>query len=117
MKIRLLALVAAIVLLLSGCGGPLAKLVNAKFPPITLDEQRVTTVKTNTEALAAMTAPNIGLGVYLPDAKTLLYTEALKKQGVPKLEFDGDEQLLRLTVAFDRTGLSIDTRQLNLTRH
>ena len=100
MRLRLLGLMT--LLLLTGCGDSLTKMVNAKFPPITVDEQRQAAINSTAQALAKLATPNIGVGVSMSDATAALLTEQLKKQGVVKLSLRGDEQLLRVSVDFAR---------------
>ena len=100
MRLRLLGLMT--LLLLTGCGDSLTKMVNAKFPPITVDEQRQAAINSTAQALAKLATPNIGVGLSMSDATAALLTEQLKKQGVVKLSLRGDEQLLRVSVDFAR---------------
>lgn len=87
---------------LGGCSDPLTKLVNSKFPPVTAEDQRTTAISTTADALAKVHIASLGIGVSLPDATTALFSAPLKQQGVTRLKLDGDKQLLRLEVAFDR---------------
>ena len=80
MRLRLLGLMT--LLLLTGCGDALTKMVNAKFPPITVDEQRQAAINSTAQALAKLATPNIGVGVSMSDATAALLTEQLKQQGV-----------------------------------
>jgi len=87
---------------LGGCSDPLTKLVNSKFPPITAEEQRTAAINSTADALAKVHVPSLGFGVSLPDATTGLFNDTLRKSGVTKLKLDGDKQLIRLELAFDR---------------
>ena len=100
MFIRLLGLVTLV--FLGGCGESLTQMVSAKFPPITVDEQRQVAINSTAEALAKLASPNIGIGLAMSDATAALLTEQLKKHGVVKLSLRGDEQLLRVSVDFAR---------------
>jgi hypothetical protein len=106
MKKRIFSLF--LLLSLGGCTDPLTKLVNSKFPPVTTEEQRAAAINTTADALARVHIASLGVGVSLPDASAAVFTDALRAQGITKLTLDGDKQLLRLTISFDRTFTEAD---------
>jgi len=96
------------VLFLSGCGDPVTKLVNEKFPPINIDQQRQTAIDTTAEALSSLQFPNIAFSVQISDAEKALYTENLRKQGVTELKLSGDKQLVHIHVKFNKIFTEVD---------
>lgn len=85
-------------------GDNLRDIINAHWPPVTLEQQRQTAIDGALMALEAMPNPNIAVGV---DAKTIetVGSELLKGKGVTKLTVETDRQLLKVTAAFT---LSLD---------
>lgn len=70
MRLHLLGLMT--LLFLAGCGDSLTKVINAKFPPITVDEQRQAAINSTAQALTKLATPNIGVGVAMSDATAAL---------------------------------------------
>lgn len=90
------------VLVVSGCGDPITKLVNEKFPPINVDQQRQTAIDTTAQALSQLQTPNIALVVNLGDVEQALYTEKLRKDGVTEFKLSGADQLIHVRGKFTR---------------
>lgn len=55
----------SILILLSGCGDPIARAVNDRFPPVNVEEQRKLAIDTSVAALAGLPSPNIAASVAL----------------------------------------------------
>lgn len=81
---------------------PLANFINAKFPPVNVDQQRARSIATTAETLAIVTAPNLAFAVPTTDLETALDTEPIKVLGISKVRLRGDDGLLRIEAAFDR---------------
>jgi hypothetical protein len=96
------ALFLGLLLALSGCGKSLTTLVNAQFPPITVDQQRQSAIDTSADALTALAAPNLALGLVFSDVNKVVLTDDLKQAGVKKLNVSGDKQLVKIEADFDR---------------
>jgi hypothetical protein len=92
----------AAVLILSGCGDPITKLINDKFPPINVDQQRQAAVDTTAQALSKLPTPNIAFALNLLDAEKALYTESLRKEGISDLRIRGADQLIHVHAKFSR---------------
>jgi hypothetical protein len=83
-------------------GDPIAEILNQKWRPISVDQQRQKAIETSADALNAITRANLAAGV---DVKTIvaLASPLLKPQGVTALRATGDRQLLKIEADFDRT--------------
>lgn len=116
MLFKLLSLV--FLFLLSGCGDPIAKLINEKFPPVNVEHQRQAAIDSTVVALELLQAPNVAISVAIHDLEMALNSEALHKQGITKLRIRGNRQLLEIHGEFNRTfteadgGDNADTRKI-----
>jgi hypothetical protein len=81
---------------------PLADLINAKFPPVNVDQQRERALATAAETLASLTAPNVASAAPTSDLETILKTEPLRRLGITNVRLRGDDGLLRIEASFDR---------------
>ena len=82
---------------------PLAVLINEKFPPISINQQRQAAIDSAADALSKMPTPNVVLSAFLPDAAIALNTNELLQQGIKELDLTGDKQLVRIRATFRRT--------------
>ncbi|MCS6291947.1 MAG: hypothetical protein H8J66_02650 [Nitrospira sp.] len=89
-------------LILSGCTDPLTKLINEKFPPINIEQQRQAAIDTTAEALSVLQTPNIALSINLSHAEKALNTDSLHKQGVTELKISGEKQLIHIHLTFSK---------------
>jgi hypothetical protein len=105
---RIRGFVYACLFVLAGCGDPLTKVINDKWPPINVDQQRQAAIDTTAKALTTLTAPNIGVAVKLSDIRDVLFNEDMRKQGVVALKIDGDKQLVHLQIDFNRVFTQAD---------
>ena len=103
-----LLFLACACVLLTGCSNPLKDILNKKWPPVSVDQQRQMAIESTAKALAGLPAPNIGVGVKLSDAKTVLLDDNLRKQGVTDVEVEGGRQLLKIQVKFSRQFTEVD---------
>lgn len=108
MRIVRLFFITMLLVLLGGCGDPITKLVNERFPPVNVDEQRVKAIEATALALKSVYAANIAASVRMEDLEKALYSEDMKKSGVSKLKLEGDEQLVRVQVEFKRSFTETD---------
>lgn len=107
MKLRSLFALSWICML-SGCSDPLKDLVNSKWPPISVEQQREAAIQSAAQTLAKLTMPNVAFGVLLSDAQKVALSEDLKKLGVSDVSLAGDKQLLSLSVKFSRAFTEVD---------
>jgi hypothetical protein len=91
------------VLSLVGCSDPLTEFVNAKFPPISVEDQRIVAIRSTADALATVHVPSVGIGVSIADANAMALPESLTKEGITRLKIIGEKQLLRIEASFERT--------------
>lgn len=87
--------------LIGGCD-PLTDLINEKWPPVTADQQRDAAIESTAKNLRQLEAPNIALSVSFSDLNKVLNSPELQARGVAKVEVEGDRQLARVTVKFER---------------
>jgi hypothetical protein len=97
------AILAFATLLLSACSDPVTKLVNAKFPPVSAEQQRQVAIGSNTAAVSRLPTPNVGVSLNLKDASKYLLTDKLKDCGIKTLEVTGETELVHISVQFDHT--------------
>ncbi|SIO69143.1 hypothetical protein SAMN05444172_5426 [Burkholderia sp. GAS332] len=91
---------AAAILLLCGCSD-LRQAINSKFPPVDEDQQRMAAINSTATAFSAVTAPTVAAEIQLADVNTVLQKVDLStKFGVTGLSIVGDQQLLKITLAF-----------------
>jgi hypothetical protein len=81
---------------------PLAKFINDKFPPVTIDQQRQEAIASTAGALASVTAPNVTFGAPIADLEKTLNTEELQKLGITSIRLRGEDELLRVEGEFTR---------------
>src|SRR5262245_12407032 len=89
-------------LVLTACGDPISDAVNKKWQPVSPQEQRQTAIDTAAMALRQLQAPNLAARVSLSDLQKALDSQALKKAGVTSLKIEGDDQLLLVSIEFDK---------------
>jgi len=94
--------------LLTACGDAITRAVNAKFPPVNVEEQRRQAIDSTAEALARMPAPNVAVSINIGDVRKAIFNDSLRKQGVKELVLRAQEQLVEVTLSFDRTFDSTD---------
>ena len=83
------------------CSCNLTHLVNAKFPPVDENQQRQIAIESTAKALVTMTAPTVAAKINLSDAEPVLLKNELSQWGVTKLNLEGTQQLLKVTIYFD----------------
>jgi hypothetical protein len=87
-----------------GCGllqsDPVAKFINEKFPPVSLDQQRHQAISSAAGALSTLNAPNIAFGARTDDLETTLSTAPLRELGIRRVRVRGDDELLRIEGEF-----------------
>ncbi|TAY34678.1 hypothetical protein ELH93_19550 [Rhizobium leguminosarum] len=83
-------------------GDKLRDIVNAHWPPAAPVQQRQAAIKNAIATLDAMHHPNLAAGT---DVKTieLIASEKLKERGLTKVSLETDDQLLKISAAFDVT--------------
>jgi hypothetical protein len=101
---------------LSGCDDPVSKYINAKFPPVSKENQRQLAIQTAADALERMHAPNIAASIYLPPLNNFLLNDELKSIGVHSISLSGDDQLIETTIQFKRRFTESDTDNENLKK-
>lgn len=89
-------------ILFAGCGDRIDKLVNEKFPPVGVDEQRATAIASASDELAKIVSPNLAMSFAIKDFSNLTNRPELKALGIEDLAIVGEEQLLRITIKFKR---------------
>ena len=89
--------------LLASCGDPISKVVNERFPPVDIKEQRKSALDSSASALVSLASPNIAVSVGLDELQQAVPAAELAKVGVTKLDIRGDEQLLIVKADFKRT--------------
>jgi hypothetical protein len=80
---------------------PLAELLNSKWLPISVDDQRGQAITSAARTLPLVPAPNVAVGI---DVKTMegIGESKLRALGVTKLRVKGEKQLLRIEADFVR---------------
>ncbi|MGZ8182306.1 MAG: hypothetical protein ACXWT1_10135 [Methylobacter sp.] len=112
-----------ITVLLTGCSDPITDLVNNKFPPVNIENQRQTSINTTAEALSLLQSPNIAVSILLSDAEKAINNDNLRKQGITDLKVSGDKQLVHIHAEFERkfteddAGDNEDTRKILKSLH
>jgi hypothetical protein len=79
---------------------PVTKFINAKFPPVSVDQQRQEAMTSAATALASITAPNVAFGAPIADLETTLNTEALHTLGITSVRLRGENELLSVEGTF-----------------
>ena len=77
--------------LMVGCGDRIDKLVNDKFPPVSVDEQRTSAIASASDQFAKIVAPNVALSIAIKDLSSLASRPELKALGVEDLAIVGEE--------------------------
>jgi hypothetical protein len=82
-------------------GDPIADLLNKKWQPISVEQQRQKAIDSSAAALKLFPSANVAAGI---DVKTIvdLVGALLKPQGVETVRVKGDEQLLHVEADFKR---------------
>lgn len=101
-------LLVLILSVLSGCSDPVARLIDEKFPPVDMEDQRTQSINSAADALSIMPIPNIGANVLLENIGQQLLTDDVKANGVSSIKLQGEDQLLRIELQIDRTFTEID---------
>ncbi len=96
-----LAIVVGIGIFVFAGGDPVAELLNKRWPPITVDQQRQNAIASGANALSLITTPNVAVGI---DTKTIIAIAQpqLESFGVGALRVKSDRQLLRIEADFAR---------------
>lgn len=102
MKIARISVLFALLALLGGCGDPITRLINEKFPTVKVEDQRLKAIEATAVALKSIYAANIAASIRMADLEKALFTDEIKNAGVSKLTLEGDEQLVRVQVDFKR---------------
>jgi hypothetical protein len=82
-------------------GAPITDLLNQKFQPISVDQQRQKSIGSSATALKSIPSANVAAVI---DVKTIvaLAGPLLKSQGVLAIRIKGDQQLLKMEADFQR---------------
>lgn len=80
---------------------PIAELLNQKWQPISVDQQRQKAIDSSAAALKLFSSANVAAGI---DVKTIvaLVNPLVKAEGVEAIRVKGDQQLLHLEADFKR---------------
>lgn len=89
--------------LLAGCiGDPIAGALNKFFPPVSANDQRHKAIESTAMTLGSMGAPNVAAGFSLKQLERHILSNDLKTQGVKSIELSGAEQLVEVTLQFEK---------------
>jgi hypothetical protein len=99
-----LLLVFLLLVLFSGCSGdPVKKLLDAKFPPVSKEEQQKRAIDSLTESITQMELPALSVGVSLVKLESVIQKELRKDPSIKSIRLIGDNQLLTIKVEVDKT--------------
>ena len=77
--------------------------INARFPPVSIAEQRGKAIQAAATALAGIPAPNVAFAARIDQIERVLAgLTTLKQYGIDRIQLDGDQQLLAIDTHFSR---------------
>ncbi|TAY50940.1 hypothetical protein [Rhizobium leguminosarum] len=90
--------------------------MNAKFPPVTVDDHRKTAIGSVASTLPELVNANVAANLRLSDLGTAMNSAEVKeKLGISDLTLHGDRQILFADVSVDRTFTASDFPDLDAT--
>lgn len=94
-------------LLLCACtsaalGDVITDALNARFPPVNLEEQRVQALATTAQALSKLGTPNVAMVIQLEDLRKSVDTQSLRAEGVTGIALRGEDQIVHAQISFTR---------------
>ncbi|WP_210171928.1 hypothetical protein [Methylobacterium sp. GXS13] len=82
--------------------------MNAKWPPINVEQQRRAAIDSTAQPLSQITSPSVAFSLALADAQRALLDDKLREQGIVDLRLEGAEQLLHVRATFKRKFAGVD---------